>query len=295
MTCFRLFFALLLCWFNQAQAQTVTPISGKISYEVTQRTDPSQAQIIINGQQVKPGSTLPDGSRLPELPDVITFGQTLTFANGLAHEQRDRRNGGGMMITRIEGGPGGGDRPGGDRPGGERLGGNGQGGGQNRSRNFRRPIENETFVDGLNRQLAQITTIHKDSLTTEVYRLNAPMPAQPDGWKDSDKTKKIAGFSCQKATCSIKDVTYTIWYTTELPFTYSPKLDLTPTKGVVLQIESDESSYKATKFEAQPIANADVSPTPTAKVVTADELDAIRKKAMADFRQRMLQQFQPRN
>ncbi len=281
-----------------AQAQTTPPASGKITYEVTRHTDPSQMQININGQNVRPGSTLPDGRTVPELPEVVTFGQTLSFANGMAREQQERGNGGGGMMIRVEGGPGG-DRPGGDRPGGSF--GNGPGGdrpGGNRqgmNRQFRRPFEMATYVDGVNRRLTKVMTVRKDSLTTDVYRTESPMAAQPDGWKDNDKTKKIAGFTCRKATCTLKDVPYTIWYTTELPFTYSPQPELTPTKGVVLQIESDDSSYKATQFDTKPVAEADITPPAGAKVVTEAELEAIRKKAAADFRQRMMQQFQPRN
>jgi hypothetical protein len=279
-------------------AQVTAPASGKITYEVTRPFNRAQVQIMVNGQTVRPGGTLPDGRQLPELPDVITYGQTLTFANGLAREQQDRPNRNTFM--RVEGsrdgaGPGGERSPGGNGPGTDGPGNNGLPADPTRARQLRRPVENQTYLDGLNRQRIEVMTVRKDSATTDMYRTDVPLPAPPAEWKDTDKTRKIAGFTCRKATCTLKAVTYTVWYTTDLPFTYSPQAELTPAAGVVLQIESDESSYKATRFDAQPVAVADVTPPAGAKPVTPAELDEIRKKATAEFRQRMLQQFQPRN
>ena len=82
---------------------------------------------------------------------------------------------------------------------------------------------------------------------------------------------------------------YTVWYTTDLPFTYSPVADLTPPKGVVLQIESDSESFKATGVSMEVVAENTVQPPKDAKVISADEMEQMRRKGMADFRQKMMQ------
>ena len=106
------------------------------------------------------------------------------------------------------------------------------------------PFEQQTFLDLANRQRIDVLTVKKDS-ASQTYRSDKPMPTAAD-WKESDKTKKIAGYTCHKATASRRKETYTVWYTTDLPFTYSPVADLTPPTGVVMQIESDTESFKAT-------------------------------------------------
>lgn len=108
-------------------------------------------------------------------------------------------------------------------------------------------------------------------------------------WQITSKTKKIAGYTCQKATATRRKQSYAIWYTTELPFTYSPVADLTPHKEVVLQIESDTVSYKATGVSAETVAETAVQPPKEVKVVSTDELDEMRRKGIADFRQKMKQ------
>lgn len=156
------------------------------------------------------------------------------------------------------------------------------------------PFEQTTYLDLANRQRIDVLTVKKDSVS-QTYRSEKPMPAASD-WKEGDKTKKIAGYVCHKATATHRKAPYTIWYTTDLPFTYSPVADLTPAKGVVLQIESDNESYKATNVSMEAIAEATVLPPKEAKTVSPDEMEQIRRKGMADFRQRMMQTMpMPRN
>ena len=242
--------------------------------------------MVINGQEVRPGSAgAPDA---PEgMPEVISFTQKLVFAGGMAKEERDRPNN--MMITRsIDGGSG------------------RQGGGVARGTRMGAPFEQTTFLDLANRKRIEVMTIRKDSVST-MYRTERPMP-KPEAWEESNKTKKIAGYTCKKATATMRlgrqmmggdgpptatapagePETFTIWYTTELPFTYSPVAALTPEKGVVLQIESDNQSYKATSVTAEAIAETMVAPPANAKVVSAEEMNELRRKEMANFRQRMM-------
>lgn len=261
--------------------------SGEIRYEATRRIDMSQVRVNINGQEVRPGGTLPNGQTL-DIPQTTTFGQSLLFANGFGMEKRDMP--GGMMRTFRVGGEGRPDGGGGDR--GDR----GERGdrGPSPERRFRQPFDNLTYVDMGAQNLITVLGIKKDSLTTDYYRSDSPI-VRDSTWKEDDKTRKIAGYKCQKATANLKNTPYTIWYTTELPFTYSPVASLTPDKGVVLQIESDQEAYKATKIEAKPIDEATLRPNPKAQLVSKKAMEDLRRKAMASFRQRMMAENPVRN
>ena len=268
------------------------PTSGKISYEGMRRIDPSQMRMVINGQEVRPGSAgAPDA---PEgMPEVISFTQKLVFSGTMAKEERDRSPN--MMMRRT-------------------VGGDGAGGGANgapRETRMAPPMEQTTFLDLANRKRIDVITIRKDSVST-TYRTERPMPVA-ENWQPSDKTKKIAGYLCHKATATARigrqggggrggdqtpaattapaagpAETFTVWYTTDLPFTYSPVASLTPEKGVVLQIESDNESYKATGISMETVAESAVQPPDTAKVVSSEEMNELRRKVMADFRQKMM-------
>lgn len=244
-----------------------TPVSGKITYEGMRQIDRSQMRMVINGQEVRPGS--PGAPDAPEgMPEVMSFTQKLVFAGTMAKEERDRPQN--MMVRRTAdgGGPGGDGRP--------------------REQRMRPPFEQQTFLDLANRQRIDVLTVKKDSTTSQTYRSEKPMPTATD-WTSSDKTKKIAGYTCKKATATRRKETYTIWYTTDLPFTYSPVADLTPPTGVVLQIESDSESFKATGVSMEAVAENTVQPPNDAKVITAEEMEQLRRKGMADFRQKMMQ------
>jgi GLPGLI family protein len=288
-------------WATTALAQTTAPTSGKITYEGMRQIDRSQMRMVVNGQEVRPGSgDAPEG-----LPEVMSFTQKLVFSGTMAKEERDRPQG--MMFRRnMDGGAG--------QP-------DGSGDRQNRPRNmnFTPPMAQQTYLDLANRTHIDVMTLTKDSVKT-TYRTDRPL-AKSEGWQLSDKTKKIAGYVCHKATVAYRPVrqargragvngttasaeqpnqapaeNYTIWYTTDLPFTYSPVADLTPEKGVVLQIESDSQSFKATGVSMEAVPAESVQPPKDAKVVSADEMNEMRRKSMADFRQRMMRENPfPRN
>lgn len=291
-TAFSLFIAgLLVSTFALAQTP---PTSGQITYEGMRRIDPSQMRMVINGQEVRSGS--PGAPDAPEgMPEVMSFTQKLVFAGTMAKEERDRPQ---NMIRRTAGGEG-----------------PGAGGGGAREMRRRPPFEQTTFLDLANRQRIDVLTIKQDSLST-TYRTERPMPTL-ENWQPADKTKKIAGYLCHKATATAslgrqrmgrqagdasaptgtpapernrtsKAETYTVWYTTDLPFTYSPVAALTPERGVVLQIESDNESFKATSVSTETVAESAVQPPAGAKVVSSEEMNEIRQKAMADFRQKSM-------
>ncbi|QJD81326.1 GLPGLI family protein [Spirosoma rhododendri] len=259
-----------LCTLAHAQTAATAP-SGKITYEGLRRIDMSRMRMNVNGQDVRPGS----GDAAEGMPDVISFTQKLIFAGSFAKEERDRpqnpmrQNRAGNANSSPDGAPTGGPSAGGP------------------NMRMMRMNDQETYLDMANRQRISIMTVRRDS-TTQRYRTERPFP-KPEGWQTSDKTKKIAGYVCHKATVTRRNAPYTIWYTTDLPFTYSPVADLTPDKGVVLQIESDDESYKASAVSLEPVDAASLQPPTDVKTISSEEMEQIRRKQMADFRQRMMQ------
>lgn len=261
--------------------------SGEIRYEVTRRVDLSQVRVNINGQEVRPGGTLPNGQTL-DIPQTNTFSQTLVFGNGMAAEKTDMGNNFRTVRMGGDGAPGGG--PPRDRQQGD--------GSQRRfdpqRMRMNRPFENESYIDMTAQNRISILGIKKDSVTTEYYRSDSPI-VRDSTWKEDDKTRKISGYKCQRATANLRNTPYTIWYTTELPFTYSPVASLTPDKGVVLQIESDQEAYKVIKMESKPVDESLLRPNPKAKLVSQKAMEDLRRKAMASFRQRMMAENPIRN
>lgn len=275
---FRIVTAALIGLHLATQLANAQPTAGKISYEVMQKIDFSQIKMVINGQEVRS-----DGADAPAgMPETRSFVQHFIFSGTHGKEEQDRNSGGGIMVRQVIQDGGGGPGPG---PGGPEGRGN---------RNFNgRPFERAVYYDLAAQKTVEVLAIKKDSVT-RFYQTEIPQK-RVTGWQETDKTKKIAGYLCKKATVPFKNMSYTVWYTTELPFTYSPISSLTPEKGVVLQIESDNEAFKATKITAQDVKESDVMLPQTAQVVTPEELNTIRQKAMADMRQQMMNTFQNRN
>jgi hypothetical protein len=246
-------FGLLLA--GAAGAQT----TGHIQYEVTKVVDPSQMRVVVNGQVVKPGS--PDFPT--DIPTSRTVGLSLTFAGSYAREERES----GALISTATSTNGGPAVP--------------------QTSVIKRPFDETTYLDLAGRATTTVLTLKKDQTAT-TYRSDAPLTA-PTGWKLSPQTRKIAGYLCHKATVPFQKETYTVWYTTDLPFTYSPKRELVPERGVVLAMESEREQYQAIKIDTKAVPEADVRPIQTAQKVTTEEMKDLREKAMADFRQQLMQ------
>ncbi|MDQ2769370.1 MAG: GLPGLI family protein [Bacteroidota bacterium] len=239
-------------------APTLAQTSGRIQYEVTKRVDPSTIRVVINGEVVKPGSP-----NFPtDIPDTRTTGMTLAYAGNYAKETRES----GALRTTTMAMNGGTGVP--------------------QTSLLKAPFEETTYVDLPGRAVATVLTVTKDNATS-AYRSNAPFVA-PTGWTLTNQTRKIAGYRCRKATAPYQQETYTIWFTTDLPFTYSPVRELMPEKGVVLQLEGEKEQYQATKVDLKAVADTEVRPLETAQTVTPAELKDLREKARADFRQRLI-------
>ncbi|WP_041258370.1 hypothetical protein [Fibrella aestuarina] len=270
------FLAAMLLTVGTVVAQTA-PNSGTITYETMRRFDPANMRININGQEIRPGGTMPNGATFNP-PETMEGEESFQFGGGWAKRNPMARGGNRTFMMR---GPGGGDGNGNTPPPTltpeqmRRM---------EQMRNFRPPFEETQYTDLATGKTVQIMTITADSLHKESYRSETPV-TRPADWQVTSKTKKLLGYTCQKITCTIKEQPCAVWVTTELPYTFSPAPQFTPDKGVVLAIESDDLTYRATRLNAGPVDAATLLPSADAKTVSADELREVRRKAMANFRQ----------
>ncbi|MEV4882598.1 GLPGLI family protein [Chitinophaga sp. CC14] len=238
--------------------------SGVIEYEVTAKTDPERMRGFQRG-----------GDDAPEIPDVITFKQVFTFSNNLGKLTTERPEGGGFGGRR--------QRPEGDTstrnprrqgPGGMGMGMMGRGG-------------NAQYVDLANKKYEQVFSTFGDDKKTYYTEEDFIFTANN---KSSDKTKKIAGYNCKKATIQLKDDTYTVWYTTDLPFSFSPVNGLLPdSNAVVLSAEGSKRAFTAKSVSLKAITDADLSIPAGAEKVTQEQMREIRKQEMEKLRKRQQQ------
>lgn len=212
----------------------------------------------VNAKMPQRGGSEGDGEE-----QVITFNQHFYFTGGKGKLDTERPEGRGF--------------------GGGRQGGDGNGGG--RGGRFPRGRGNfgNAYVDLAGKKYLQVFTKPEDSTKT-YYAEEAYAPAKDA--KLSDKTKKIAGYNCKKATVTVRNEEYTVWYTQDLPFSYSPINGLLPDgNGVVLSAEGSRRSFTATKVDFKPVTT-DISLPANAEKVTEDQLRDMRREAMQKFRER---------
>lgn len=252
--------------------------SGTIVYEVTAKTDPER----MRGFQRGGG----DGDEAPQIPDVITFKQTLTFNNGhakLATERPDFGNGAGgrggwggrvRRDTANAAAPGQGPGQGpGQRRMGPGMGMMGRG--------------NAQYFDLANKKILHVFSTFGDDHKTYYAEEDFIVAADT---KASDKTKKIAGYTCKKATIKLKDDTYTVWYTTELPFSFSPINGLLPeANAVVLVAEGGRRAFNATSVNLQPVTDTDLTIPAGAEKISQEQMRDIRQQEMEKLRKRQPQ------
>jgi hypothetical protein len=245
-------------------AQGPAPRAGRLHYEFTQRVDQQRVKVRMfdaNGQEIQtdaPGSTI-------ELPTALSGQRSLVYSGTLGREERAsgvQMAGGNINVTPS-------------KPA------------TTTTRTQPLALVETPYFDLANRTVIKQTTVAGTSYVLP----SQPLPAPPTGWQDLPQTRKIAGFQCHKVTAPFRKETYTLWVTTELPFTYSPVPELTPTRGVVLALSSDQEEFTATKLTAEPVAEADVRPSPQAQPITEAGLKELRAKDQADMRQRLLEQF----
>ncbi|WP_026631105.1 hypothetical protein [Dyadobacter alkalitolerans] len=247
----KIFLAAMWVAAGQAYAQ----FSGQISYEIVRKIDPSQLRMVINGEPVKPG----DPNFPTDLPDSRTSGLKSLFSGNYVKEVSDDQN---TMVSRVF-----------------------PGGGPPKTTNLGRPFDENRCVDVAGSKV--ITVLSMKGPDAKTYQSESPIK-RVTGWQHSDQTKKIAGYQCKKALVNFKNESYTVWLTEELPGTYSPVHELTPEKGIVLLIEGSREQFKATKVQPRAVNSKEVEPQPGAQAISKEELNDIREKALADFRQQKM-------
>ncbi|GEP95095.1 GLPGLI family protein [Chitinophaga cymbidii] len=269
-----MFVAFLLASGAGVQAQTT---SGTIEYEVTSRIDLSEMRIVRMENGVRTSGTAATmGERGMDLPDVITTKQVITFTGSMAKVETEggpmggpmmfsasRAERGGAPVTRSFGGP---------------------------SSALRPPLSNSMYIDLERKKYLNVLKEKQDSVVKTVWFSEEDYkPAAR--LKTSSKTKVIAGYTCHKATAKMGEESFVIWYTTDLPVTFSPVNGVLPEKGVILSIESSRRSYVARNVSLKPVNDADVSLPADAQKVSSEELKEKRRQIMERFQNEQLEKF----
>lgn len=142
---------------------------------------------------------------------------------------------------------------------------------------FKLPFEEITFIDMKNSKEIVGLTILKEPKNEYYYSIE-PL-ARSTQWKDSNKTKKILGYTCTIASVTTPFGVYTVYYTKDAGFTFSPLPGILPSKGLVLKIEGVDLSYTATKFDK---TVQDIKPFGLiykGLIITKEELQAKRRRS----------------
>ena len=242
------FSALYLC---ALKAQTT---SGSIVYSHSEKIDPSKMKVITINRGGGDDVAHP-------LPTTVDDERTLIFGGGFGKFKGNR--GSGLVKISMDG----------------------AGRKENREEmKIKMPFDSRTFFNMNKGTKIQLLTIRDEEKGTEEAFFTETPSISPENMEYSEKTKEIAGFKCKKATIKEKDGKVTLWYTLDIPYTFSPVEKYTPKEGFVLELEADDVYYKAEKFENTPVKAEDLILPGGAQKVTKEVYDAKRKEAMEKFR-----------
>lgn len=111
-------------------------------------------------------------------------------------------------------------------------------------------------------------------------------------WKITDETRNIAGFNCRRANAIIMDSIYVVAFYTDEILTGSGPESFTGLPGMILGVSLPHQhiSWFATKVEAIPVAESQVSPPTKGKKVTNSVLLETVKPSLKEWR-KLGQQF----
>jgi len=181
---------------------------------------------------------------------------------------------------------------------------------QQRAGNQFRRFMPETFINFAEKKISIVTNIPRDTVNFDKYVVEKNYTATPDLKLDNKKTKKIAGYNCKKATLKTKDDEFTIWYTTDLGFTYSPLALGSEAMGrmwgmgrrggnqqnniqfpaivienaVIVSVEGSEIGYDLKKVSIEKVETDLVKVPADAQKVTDEELAEIMKSRRGNYR-----------
>lgn len=147
--------------------------------------------------------------------------------------------------------------------------------GGGRNGNFARRGSNEEYVDFANKKY--IRAFKRDGNDTTFYISQDIKTAA--NFQPSDKTKRIAGYICYQATAQMRNNTFTIWYTKDIPENFSPVDGLVPPDGgFVLALESDRMEYRATKVSLRDVSNNEIQIQGISRQLSPDEIREMRRR-----------------
>lgn len=228
--------------------------SGTIVFSHTEKVDPSRMKVITINRGGGDDVT-------HAMPSTIDDERTLVFGGGFGKFKGGR--GSGMVRINFDGG--------GRKENKEEI-------------KFKAPFESRTFFNMNKGSKIQLLTIKDEEKGTEEAIFTETPFETPENIDYSNKTKEIVGFKCKKATIKDKDGKITIWYTNDIPYTFSPVEKYTPKEGFVLELEGDDVYYKAMKYENNPVTADDLILPGGARKVSKEDFDKRRREAMEKFR-----------
>jgi GLPGLI family protein len=101
-------------------------------------------------------------------------------------------------------------------------------------------------------------------------------------------TKKIAGYTCNRAFVQVDSTVYMVWYAPAIPFAYNPiGLELTTLKGAVLGYQMEGITCTALSVKAAGFKPADVTPNEKARQVTGEQMADLKADHMETLTKKM--------
>ncbi|MDX1905072.1 MAG: GLPGLI family protein [Thermonemataceae bacterium] len=172
---------------------------------------------------------------------------------------------------------------------------------QKQMNRFRRFIP-ETYWNFKENKTYTVSSLPRDSVNMDRYVIANKQDSLAEV-KLEKKTKKILGYECKKATVKFKDDNFTVWYTTDLGFTYSPMPQSSNSmktmrgpggmnfefpaiiidKAVILSIEGTDIGFEAKKITPEEVALETVKIPEDAQKVTQEEYAELMKKRRQNF------------
>jgi GLPGLI family protein len=97
------------------------------------------------------------------------------------------------------------------------------------------------------------------------------------------ETKKLLGYTVTKAIITDEGKKYTVWFTAQLPNSYSPEPDLfAGLKGTVLEYSTDEYSCRATAINPNGFKPASVAIDAAARKISKEQLEDLQEDVAAE-------------
>lgn len=132
--------------------------------------------------------------------------------------------------------------------------------------------------------LSKVKAISEKNVFEQLFLVQDSL--RPIKWKITDETRNIAGFNCRRANAIIMDTIYVVAFYTDEILTPGGPESFTGLPGMILGVSLPHQhiSWFATKVEAIPVAEGQVTPPAKGKKVNNAELLQAVKPALKDWR-----------